>query len=289
MNKSRYISCCLLFYITNSYSENNYPLEDPSELTTDLATYSGTCDDLKPITSFKDFFLQLYHHLDDDRLSIKMNMFKQLVTREENRINLDKQQAEPWLPEGKPDSIIDFYRCKFKEVHNFTELLEQFYVNLGGNCLRDISTNELQNALGIGIIDMRGKNIIPANLPKQKTYFANNIIVKRYSESYVISATEDYLEKNYSIFPKNIFPKIMHRPSVSVIPINSSELSSGNNENSDYMLGNLYKEPFRSTYYMWMPVKNGSCISFKNYGNNRIEVISIGLKCFYDNEIQTQF
>ncbi len=73
MNKLRYISCCLLFYITNSYSENNYPLEDPSELTTDLATYSGTCDDLKPITSFKDFFLQLYHHLDDDCLYTMSN------------------------------------------------------------------------------------------------------------------------------------------------------------------------------------------------------------------------
>ncbi len=69
----RYIPCCLLFSITSAYSENKYPLEDSSELTTDLPTYSGTCDDLKPVTSFKDFFLQLYSHLDDDCLYVMSN------------------------------------------------------------------------------------------------------------------------------------------------------------------------------------------------------------------------
>ncbi len=168
-----------------------------------------------------------------------------------------------------PNPNIDFYACKFNYVQTVNELITQFYYNLGGNCLLEISLQQLANDLGINIVDKRSQG---HHLIRAKKSDMNDIIVTRYYDSFIISATDSYFKRNYSLFPKNILPKKIKKPSVFVkytIRV----------QPTDYMKGDLLKLPYFATY-LWSPVRRGRFILFYNRGDNVIKQVDIVLNKF---------
>lgn len=166
-----------------------------------------------------------------------------------------------------PNPDINFYACEFHHVQTFNELIEQFYFNLGGDCLKKISTEKLANSLGVSITDKRMRTT-------SFIYVENNhmkdIKITRSNSGFSITATEHYFKENYSLFPNNILPKNIQKPAVWV------QSRRGVVQSSDYMRGDLLNLPYAASYG-WFPVQLGNYIGFYNWGNNSIRVVNVYL------------
>ncbi len=75
IKKQYFLKSCLflllgaVFYVSGEEKKPKFPYVQITNPTPEnLKTYSGTCDDLQPITSFDDFIVQIFSHLDDDCL-----------------------------------------------------------------------------------------------------------------------------------------------------------------------------------------------------------------------------
>ncbi len=75
MKKQYFLKPCLflllsaVFYVSGEEKNNKSSYAQITNPTPEnLKTYSGTCDDLQPITSFENFIVQMFSHLDDDCL-----------------------------------------------------------------------------------------------------------------------------------------------------------------------------------------------------------------------------
>ncbi len=75
IKKQYFLKSCLflllsaVFYVSGeekNHKSSHAQITNPTP--ENLKTYSGTCDDLQPITSFENFIVQMFSHLDDDCL-----------------------------------------------------------------------------------------------------------------------------------------------------------------------------------------------------------------------------
>lgn len=157
---------------------------------------------------------------------------------------------------------INFYACKFDYVTTFNELIEQFYLNLGGDCLEEISTEKLAHALGVNITEKRLKE----RIVRVKDSHIKGIEITRMWHSYVIEATAEYLEEHGSLFKNNILPSSIPSP---LILITFSQPD-------DNMKGDLLNIRYIAEYSWTLPaLEVGSVIRFSHNGDGVIKKITI--------------
>jgi len=177
-----------------------------------------------------------------------------------------------------PDPILANAPCQgLKPFNNLDELLYQLYINLGRNCLFQMSTEELEKSWDIKILDrsrkLTGQSRASSdfyNKPYKSEKDSFYVEISRHPANFratliYINITKEFKNKHFSLFPIGTSPKLLPKP---------QEFYS--------MLNNGYNPTYKSTVeddrpgwsgyeYFWSSSDGWQMLWYSpSYGINRI-------------------